>query len=77
MMLCEILDFFFFISRFSVLIFIDLIGETDDISIKSLRSRQMKNFHLALMTSQVNIFESLFILLSVCLGSLFDVSFLC
>ncbi|KAK7852891.1 isoamylase 3 [Quercus suber] len=27
-------------------------GETDDISIKSLRSRQMKNFHLALMISQ-------------------------
>lgn len=70
MMLCEILDFFFFISRFSVLIFIDLIGETDDISIKSLRSRQMKNFHLALMTSQVNIFESLFILL-FCMSWLF------
>ncbi|GLT73053.1 hypothetical protein SLA2020_449390 [Shorea laevis] len=27
-------------------------GETDDTSIKSLRSRQMKNFHLALMISQ-------------------------
>ncbi|KAM3710240.1 hypothetical protein ACJW31_01G014300 [Castanea mollissima] len=27
-------------------------GETDDVSIKSLRSRQMKNFHLALMISQ-------------------------
>ncbi|KAH9690568.1 isoamylase 3 [Citrus sinensis] len=27
-------------------------GETDDASIKALRSRQMKNFHLALMVSQ-------------------------
>lgn len=31
-------------------------GETDDASIKALRSRQMKNFHLALMVSQVNCF---------------------
>ncbi|MCL7034007.1 hypothetical protein MKW94_018517 [Papaver nudicaule] len=27
-------------------------GETDDVNIKALRSRQMKNFHLALMISQ-------------------------
>ena len=70
MMLCDILDFFFFISRFTILIFVDLIGETDDISIKSLRSRQMKNFHLALMISQVNLFESLFICL-FCMSWLF------
>ncbi|RYR47540.1 hypothetical protein Ahy_A07g033472 isoform B [Arachis hypogaea] len=30
-------------------------GETDDASIKALRSRQMKNFHLALMISQTDI----------------------
>ncbi|MCH85888.1 isoamylase 3 chloroplastic-like, partial [Trifolium medium] len=28
-------------------------GETDDASVRALRSRQMKNFHLALMISQV------------------------
>jgi len=32
-----------------------LTGETDDASIRALRSRQMKNFHLALMMSQVHI----------------------
>jgi hypothetical protein len=31
-----------------------LTGETDDASIRALRSRQMKNFHLALMISQVH-----------------------
>eukprot|EP00256_Glycine_max_P070051 XP_025984646.1 isoamylase 3, chloroplastic isoform X3 [Glycine max] len=30
-----------------------LEGETDDASVRALRSRQMKNFHLALMISQV------------------------
>lgn len=35
---------------FSVLL---LIGETDDVKVKALRSRQMKNFHLGLMVSQV------------------------
>lgn len=29
-------------------------GETDDSTIKAIRSRQMKNFHLALMISQVS-----------------------
>lgn len=31
-------------------------GETTDPKIQALRSRQMKNFHLALMTSQVILF---------------------
>jgi len=30
-----------------------LIGETDDVKVKALRSRQMKNFYLALTVSQV------------------------
>lgn len=32
-----------------------LTGETGDAHIKSLRVRQMKNFHLALMISQVKV----------------------
>lgn len=38
-----------------IIICICLTGETDDASIRALRSRQMKNFHLALMISQVHI----------------------
>ncbi|RDY04554.1 Isoamylase 3, chloroplastic, partial [Mucuna pruriens] len=33
-------------------------GETDDASIRALRSRQMKNFHLALMISQLDVRKS-------------------
>lgn len=36
---------------------LSLTGETSDASIKALRSRQMKNFHLALMVSQVELFD--------------------
>lgn len=37
-----------------------MTGETEDTSIKALRTRQMKNFHLALMTSQVQHFQNLY-----------------
>lgn len=36
-----------------IIVFIYWTGETDDNTIKAVRSRQMKNFHLALMISQV------------------------
>ena len=32
-------------------------GETNDSNVLALRSRQMKNFHVALMISQVNIID--------------------
>jgi hypothetical protein len=55
------LTFSFFFFHFSISFvnwpLINLTGEVDDTNIKSLRSRQMKNFHLALMISQVNALE--------------------
>jgi pullulanase/glycogen debranching enzyme len=36
---------------------VHLTGETNDLNVLALRSRQMKNFHVALMISQVNIID--------------------
>lgn len=45
-----------------------MTGETNDASVKALRSRQMKNFHLALMISQVHIWKELLHAFNILLG---------
>jgi pullulanase/glycogen debranching enzyme len=39
------------------MVLLTLTGETNDLNVLALRSRQMKNFHVALMISQVNIID--------------------
>lgn len=46
-------------------------GETDDNTIKALRSQQMKNFHLALMISQVMYLKDNFMCLVSCTCNMF------
>jgi pullulanase/glycogen debranching enzyme len=39
------------------MVLLTFTGETNDLNVLALRSRQMKNFHVALMISQVSIID--------------------